>query len=186
MVEAIRVHLASVGVVRGDETSWRIQARGEMDESQHAWLWVCVRDDAMVMHIDAKRSAVAGMKLFEGLIENSVLVCDRYSAYSLICEELEAQRALCWAHAQRDFLQAVTGDKDKLPWLAQWLQAIGDLYGCNEQRLKHWDASLPRHSRQYKALASLLRHEQGLWLFVSNTRLCRWTITQRSVHCAGR
>ena len=202
MVEAIKAHMSTANVLHGDETSWRMQARGENGDSQRAWLWVGVSDDAVLIRIDPKRSAVAGMKLFEGVIEQRVLVCDRYSAYGVICKELEAQRALCWAHVRRDFLQAAAGAEDKLPWSIKWLEEIGELYRCNKQRVEQWNENLPlthqseqynraqrelercaqrfmelvtqempsfpSQSRQHKALASVLRHEPGLSIFLSN------------------
>ena len=202
MVEAIKAHMATANVLHGDETSWRMQARGENGDGQRAWLWVGVSDAAVLIRIDPKRSAAAGMKLFEGMIERRVLVCDRYSAYGVICEELEAQRALCWAHVRRDFLQAAAGAKAKLPWSIKWLEEIGELYRCNKQRVEQWNENLPlthqseqynraqrelercaqrfmelvtqempsfpSQSRQHKALASVLRHEPGLSIFLSN------------------
>ena len=142
-MEAIKAHMATANVLHGDETSWRMQARGENGDGQRAWLWVGVSDAAVLIRIDPKRSAVAGMKLFEGMIERRVLVCDRYSAYGVICEELAAQRALCWAHVRRDFLQAAAGAKAKLPWSIKWLDAIGELYRCNKQRVELWNKNLP-------------------------------------------
>ena len=86
MVEAIKAHMATANVLHGDETSWRLQARGENGDGQ---------------------------------------------------------RALCWAHVRRDFLQAAAGAKAKLPWSIKWLDAIGELYRCNKQRVELWNKNLP-------------------------------------------
>ena len=64
-----------------DETGWRVQElRGE-DRSSRAWLWTSVSSDAVSFHIDPSRSAEAAQKLFSEAFLDTVIVCDRYSAF---------------------------------------------------------------------------------------------------------
>ena len=81
LAEAILAHQNEAALRHADETSWRVQElRGE-DRSSRAWLWVSVSNDAVSFHIDPSRSAEAAQKLFGDALLDTVIVCDRYSAY---------------------------------------------------------------------------------------------------------
>ena len=83
-----------------DETTWRVQAlRGE-GHSGRAWLWTAVGNDAVRFHIDASRSTEAAAKLFGDLAPETVIVCDRYSAYKRLARLLGGTVVLayCWAY----------------------------------------------------------------------------------------
>ena len=81
LAEAILAHQNKAALRHADETSWRVQElRGE-DRSSRAWLWVSVSNDAVSFHIDPSRSAEAAQKLFGDALLDTVIVCDRYSAY---------------------------------------------------------------------------------------------------------
>ena len=81
LAEAILAHQNKAALRHADETSWHVQElRGE-DRSSRAWLWVSVSNDAVSFHIDPSRSAEAAQKLFGDALLDTVIVCDRYSAY---------------------------------------------------------------------------------------------------------
>ena len=61
--EAIAERQRSARLVQGDETRWMIHERGERGENPRCWLWVCVSEDAVRMHIDPTRSAQAARVL---------------------------------------------------------------------------------------------------------------------------
>ena len=52
-------------LAHGDETSWRVHARGEEGENPRSWLRVC--QTAVRMVVDPSRSAAAAQKLLGGL-----------------------------------------------------------------------------------------------------------------------
>ena len=87
-----------------------IHERGERGENPRCWLWVCVSEDAVRMHIDPARSARAARVLFAQLGETLpvILVCDRYGAYRKLARELAGRFVLstCWAYvAARNMLR---------------------------------------------------------------------------------
>jgi transposase len=70
-----------------------------------------------------------------------VIVCDRYSAYKKFAREPAdfVVLAFCWAPVRRDFLDAARSYPNDEAWMFQWVEAIGELYHLNQQRLEHWD-----------------------------------------------
>ena len=81
VADAILAHQNEAALRHADETGWRVQElRGE-DRSSRAWLWTSVSSDAVSFHIDPSRSAEAAQKLFSEALLDTVIVCDRYSAY---------------------------------------------------------------------------------------------------------
>ena len=100
LAEAILAPRTRRRCAMADETSWRVQElRGE-DRSSRAWLWVSVSNDAVSFHIDPSRSAEAAQKLFGDALLDTVIVCDRYSAYKRLARLREGKvtLAFCWSH----------------------------------------------------------------------------------------
>jgi transposase len=92
VVEEARAAVQQADVVNMDETGWR-------QEQQRAWLWTVVTAEVTVFRIDRRRSGA----VVEGLLGpdfRGVVGSDRWSAYSRFPAE---QRAICWAHLNRDF-----------------------------------------------------------------------------------
>ena len=95
LAEAILAHQNKAALRHADETSWRVQElRGE-DRSSRAWLWVSVSNDAVSFHIDPSRSAEAAQKLFGDALLDTVIVCDRYSAYKRLARLREGKGDPC-------------------------------------------------------------------------------------------
>ena len=88
------------GAAPADETTWRVQALREEGRSSRAWLWTSVSNDAVYFHIDPSRSAEAAHKLFAEAMLDTVIVCDRYSAYKRLARLLGGLVTLawCWSH----------------------------------------------------------------------------------------
>ena len=198
-------------LAHGDETSWRIHARGEEGENPRSWLWVCQTPDAVRMIVDPSRSAAAAQKLFGGLgVDEPVyLVCDRYSAYKKLVRELPNHFVLayCWVHVRRDFVNIGLGRPDMKPFGDWWVNRIGELCGRNAKRLQHWDSTANEQTAafdeaqqelendietfagtaasldapQRKPLQSLLRHREGLEVY---DQPCQWTTTLPNGPCA--
>ncbi len=200
LYEAILAHQSDATLRHADETSWRVQElRGE-ERSSRAWLWTSVSADAVCFHIDASRSAEAGLKLFAEARSDTVIVCDRYSAYRRLVRLLGDKMILsfCWSHARRDFIDCAAGQVRLTHWCQGWIERIAEIFRLNDARVKHHDpglelqtpafdaaqddlekaverlfadaeaelAALPDTAREGKALRSLVKHRDGLCVFV--------------------
>ena len=150
-------------VLHGDETSWPVQLAGiPKGESYRGWLWICVSEDCVSVHIDRHRSAEAAYHLFADRSEDKqrpVLVCDRYSAYKKLARELGYLLAFCWAHQRRDFIDAAAAQDESMQrWLESWLKRFGKLFHLNKQRVKAYDPALPmsQQSKRFVRLQSQL------------------------------
>ncbi len=106
--------------------------------------------------------------------------------------------AFCWTHTRRDFLDAARGDPEQQQWAESWLTRIGELFHQNKLRVAAWkqdpqgpefaqhDAVLrarledfraardeqlqqqPPASIRQRILSSLVRHWEGLLVFVEH------------------
>ena len=118
LAEAILAHQNKAALRHADETSWRVQElRGE-DRSSRAWLWVSVSNDAVSFHIDPSRSAEAAQKLFGDALLDTVIVCDRYSAYKRFVPLLEPLAEAILAHQNKAALRHA----DETSWRVQELR----------------------------------------------------------------
>ena len=148
VAKAILAHQNKAALRHADETGWRVQElRGE-DRSSRAWLWTSVSNDAVSFHIDPSRSAEAALELFaEGLLD-TVIVCDRYSAYKRLARLREGKvtLAFCWSHMRRDFIECAAGQVRLTGWCRGWIERIAEIYRLNEARLEHYDPGLERRT----------------------------------------
>ena len=148
LAEAILAHQNKAALRHADETSWRVQElRGE-DRSSRAWLWVSVSNDAVSFHIDPSRSAEAAQKLFGDALLDTVIVCDRYSAYKRLARLREGKvtLAFCWSHMRRDFVECAAGQVRLTDWCQGWIERIASIYRLNEARLAHYDPVIKRQT----------------------------------------
>ena len=158
IAEAILAHQNMATVRHADETSWRVQElRGE-ERSSRAWLWTSVSSDAVYFHIDPSRSADAAYKLFAGTVLDTVIVCDRYSAYKKLARLLAGLVILawCWSHMRRDFIDCAAGQERLTQWCRGWVEHIAGLYRLNEERLKHYDPGRERQTPAFDVAQSAL------------------------------
>ena len=93
-----------------DETSWRIQSLKQAGRFPRLAVDLGHRGCG-VLPLDPSRSAAAAAKLFGETAPDTVLVCDRYSAYKKLARELAGSVVLawCWSHQRRDFITAPPG-----------------------------------------------------------------------------
>ena len=153
LAEAILAHQNKAALRHADETSWRVQElRGE-DRSSRAWLWVSVSNDAVSFHIDPSRSAEAAQKLFGDALLDTVIVCDRYSAYKRLARLREGKvtLAFCWSHMRRDFVECAAGQVRLTGWCQGWIERIASIYRLNEARLEHYDPVIKRRTPAFDA-----------------------------------
>ena len=137
LYDALRQRLTDSRICQGDETSWRVQS---LPGSGKAWLWVGLNRDCVVFRIDPTRSAKAALKLFGELKPGTIVVCDRYAAYSALVKLLGGGilLAICWVHARRDIVRCVDAHKTLQFWGDAWLNRYGTLFHLNKKRLKHY------------------------------------------------
>ena len=159
LAEAIQAHQNKAALRHADETSWRVQElRGE-DRSSRAWLWVSVSNDAVSFHIDPSRSAEAAQKLFGDALLDTVIVCDRYSAYKRLARLREGKvtLAFCWSHMRRDFVECAAGQVRLTDWCQGWIERIASIYRLNEARLAHYDPVIKRQTPAFDAAQGALK-----------------------------
>ena len=164
LAEAILAHQNKAALRHADETTWRVQElRGE-DRSSRAWLWVSVSNDAVSFHIDPSRSAEAAQKLFAESLLDTVIVCDRYSAYKRLARLRAGQGDpcillvpyACWSHMRRDFVECAAGQVRLTDWCQGWIERIASIYRLNEARLAHYDPVIERQTPAFDAAQGAL------------------------------
>ncbi len=151
--KAILAHQNTAALRHADETSWRVQElRGE-ERSSRAWLWTSVSADAVCFHIDASRSAEAGLKLFAEALPGTVIVCDRYSAYKRLSRLLGDKVILsfCWSHARRDYIDCAAGQERLTQWCQGWIERVAEIFRLNDTRLEHYDLGLELQTPAFDA-----------------------------------
>ena len=159
VADAILAHQNTAALRHADETGWRVQALRETGRSSRAWLWTSVSSDAVYFHIDPSRSAEAAEKLFAEAVLDTVIVCDRYSAYKKL-ERLRGGKvtlAWCWSHQRRDFIECAAGQVGLTQWCQRWIERIASIYRLNEARLEHYDPGLERQTPAFDAAQGTLK-----------------------------
>jgi len=73
-----------------------------------------------------------------------IFVCDRYRAYQCWAKDFPYLiLAFCWAHVRRDFLERAKAWPIHEGWMHAWVEAIGERYHLNAERLAVRDQALP-------------------------------------------
>ena len=179
-----------------DETRWLVFVKCQ-DKANCTWyLWVFAGQESIVFVLDPTRAHDVPEEHFGSAAEGIASV-DRYSAYKAMAQ-VKAGRivlAFCWAHVRRDFLAVLTGWPELTDWAWSWVEAIGELYNRNDQRLSVQEeptafaqadrrvreqvehlrtrrdtelAQLDLRQPQHKVLTSLEEHWSGLTVFVDH------------------
>ncbi len=179
-----------------DETRWLVFVK-RTDRAGFAWsLWVFAAKESVVFVLDPTRSHDVPEGHF-GEDAQGIMNVDRYSAYKAMAQVKAGQilLAFCWAHVRRDFLEVLTIWPELTDWAWSWVEEIGTLYYCNDQRLalpvdapeyaeadrrvraqvehmqQRRDGELAQpalRQPQRKVLTSLQNHWPGLTLFVEH------------------
>lgn len=126
-----------------DETGWKVFEPIEGKVGYRWWLWVTQSPSVVYYMMAPSRSGDIPIEYFADLdkhLEQVIVVCDRYSGYKRLARENPIiLLAFCWAHVRRDFLDAAKRWPQLQAWMFTWVEAIGELYHLNKQRLAHWD-----------------------------------------------
>jgi transposase len=179
-----------------DETRWLVFVK-HPDKANFIWyLWVFAGQESIVFVLDPTRAHDVPEDHF-GDAAAGIASVDRYSAYKAMAQVKAGRIVLsfCWAHARRDFLVVLTAWPELTDWAWSWVEAIGELYDRNDQRLSvqedpaafaqaeqrvraqverlraRRDSELAQpdlHLPQHKVLTSLVEHWSGLTVFVDH------------------
>jgi transposase len=153
-----------------DETTWKVFETVEGKVGYRWYLWVTRSASVISLSVATGRSTQVIEDSFAGHGKESiVIVCDRYAAYKKFAREHAdfVVLAFCWAHVRRDFLEAARSHPDDEAWMFWWVEAIGELYHLNQQRLEHWDRAKPLD--QQSVLFD--QYHQALLMAINNFRL---------------
>lgn len=137
-----------------DETTWRVFNSGR----KRWWLWLIASEDAVVHVLDPSRSKKVPTDFFAG--SSGTLMTDRYSSYKALGDHI--QKALCWVHQRRDFVELMNGNADLAPWAKSWLKEIGQLFVLNLFRFRLWDADQAFGNVWEQANEKLVKHVKKL------------------------
>ena len=90
---------------------------------------------------------------------DTVIVCDRYSAYKRLARLREGKvtLAFCWSHMRRDFVECAAGQVRLTDWCQEWIERIASIYRLNEARLAHYDPGLERQTPAFDAAQGALK-----------------------------
>lgn len=148
--EAICDHSRQKKHWHADETRWKVFEEKEGKVGYRWYLWIFQSEDTVVFIIDPGRSS----EVIKGHLQKAegVISCDRYSAYKAFAKEASIILAFCWAHVRRDFIEHAKSWPKQESWAMKWIEAIGDLYHLNKQRL-----SLDPESKKHKEMELKLK-----------------------------
>ena len=93
------------------------------------------------------------------LSSDTVIVCDRYSAYKRLARLREGKvtLAFCWSHMRRDFVECAAGQVRLTDWCQGWIERIASIYRLNEARLAHYDPVIKRQTPAFDAAQGALK-----------------------------
>ena len=198
VVQAFQARQLTAGYCHADETGWKVFERIEGKVGYKWYLWVIRTGSAIVYVMAPGRGASVPMAYFSQLLVQTILVCDRYSAYKKFARTIGVLLAFCWAHCRRDYLELARAYPPLQGWAMDWVERIGTLYHLNKARLEvredavrfaQRDAQLRAHLQQMheecergladpslhraarKVLKSLMRHWEGLTVFVEHAEV---------------
>jgi transposase len=195
VVEALQRRQLTEGYCHADETGWKVFEPIEGKVGYKWYLWVIRSASAIVYVMAPGRGASVPLAYFSKLLVQTILVCDRYSAYKKFARTMGVLLAFCWAHCRRDHLELARSYPQLQAWAMDWVERIGTLYHLNDARLEvqadavsfaQRDAQLRAHLQQMRAqcergladkslhraarkvLESLKNHWEGLTVFVDH------------------
>lgn len=198
VVQAMQGRQLTDGSCHADETGWKVFESIEGKVGYKWFLWVIRSASAVVFVMAPGRGAKVPLEYFAQLLRQTIVVCDRYSAYKKFARIMGVLLAFCWVHLRRDFLTLARSYPELESWAMGWVKHIGTLYHLNEGRLavrqepaafaegdrklrahlqgmatqaqvQLTDQSLHRAAR--KVLVSLHKHWEGLTVFVEHCQI---------------
>jgi transposase len=196
LLQALVLHQRQEKQWHADETRWSVFVVVDGKTGHRWYLWMFRSGTVVVFVLDPGRAHDVPEDHF-GPDAQGILIVDRYAAYKAMAQVKAGQivLAFCWAHQRRDFLSLAKDWPTLEVWAVTWLEAIGQLYHLNAQRLEvqqdprafaerdqalrqamdafgqRWQTELQQselHPACQKVLTSLQEHWQGLSVFVDH------------------
>jgi hypothetical protein len=141
----------SKGYLQADESTIKVQDRNKKGSCHLGYYWVChcPIDGTILFDYQPGRSAGAARHVLEGF--KGYLQTDDYAAYDKIGKAEGVTHLNCWAHARREFHDALGNDRDRAEIALAFIQT---LYGVEatagerklnpgERKTLRLDKSLP-------------------------------------------
>jgi transposase len=146
---------------RATRPRWKVfqEVEGKIGHRWYLWL---TRSASVVFFWIAPGRGADEIKTHMSRLNREVtiiFVCDRYKAYQCWAKEFPLLLlAYCWAHVRRDFLDGAKAWPELASWMHTWVEAIGELYHLNVERLAVWNQGLPlaEQSEAFQARHQLL------------------------------
>ena len=90
---------------------------------------------------------------------DTVIVCDRYSAYKKLARLLGGvvTLAFCWSHMRRDFIECAAGQVKLTQWCQGWIERVASIYRLNEARLEHYDPGIEHQTPEFDVAQGALK-----------------------------
>jgi transposase len=146
LLEALLERHLTERLFHGDETRWKVFQTIEGKIGYRWFLWLTRSASVVFFWMNPGRGAKVIKEHMVGLDPEVLIifVCDRYRAYQCWAKDCPLiLLAFCWAHVRRDFLDNAKAWPELAVWMHTWVEAIGELYHLNTQRLAAWDEALP-------------------------------------------
>src|SRR5690606_33584536 len=101
------------GYLQADESPIKVQDKDKKGSCHQGYYWVyhCPLDGSVLFDYQPGRGSGAAAHVLEGF--KGFLQSDGYAVYDKIGMRKEVTHVGCWAHARREFHNALTNDKDR-------------------------------------------------------------------------
>ncbi len=112
------------GYLQADESPIKVQD-GIKEGSCHQgyyWVYYCPLDSTVLFNYQPGRGAIAAANVLDGF--QGFLQTDGYGVYDKIGKREGVTHVGCWAHARREFHNALTNDKDTASIALGFIQAL--------------------------------------------------------------
>ena len=148
------------GYLQADETTIRVQDPNKKGKCHQGYYWVyhCPLDGTVLFDYQRGRSSGAAGHVLDGF--KGYLQTDGYAAYDKIGMRKEVTHLCCWAHARREFHNALTNDKERASIALGFIQSLYKVEA--EAREKNLSAEGRKELRLDRSLKII--NALGKWL----------------------
>jgi transposase len=158
MVAAMRRELISGSYIQADETPVDVQTREGRGQNHQAYLWQYSRPGGGVVFDFRLGRGRDGPKRFLGQFEG-ILQTDGYAAYDQVGGP-KMVHAVCWAHARRQFFEAVQLNPQD-PVAAPIVARMDELFSVDAEARRKALNTAARHIRRQERAKPLLNDIRG-------------------------
>ena len=112
------------GYLQADESPIKVQDKDKKGSCHQGYYWVyhCPLDGSVLFDYQPGRGSGAAAHVLEGF--KGFLQSDGYAVYDKIGMRKEVTHVGCWAHARREFHNALTNDKDRASIAMGFMQSL--------------------------------------------------------------